>query len=288
MVRTVMVEVACEMLSLIRFFLAIPIGYEQSLTQSNSAQAQARMKQVDPLALLVHKFAPQQFDIAQGFTYISIRDQMNRAAMVVDALVESGHLDEGHAVPTSTSFHPSPTTVLSVQLVIFGAGAAGLAAAMAAKKRNLSFVLVERGSSIPGGVMASNAQRYVSVSMYEWPNVSSSQHGYAPVLASRALAISIPFAQALAGVESSHSQATITAQPLSSKLVATRVSRATFLPNFSIQKGVLLFGVVAMEHPTCLCQKQPCTKTTVLYFGKTKSGLPGKPAPWRRYRSPRP
>lgn len=136
------------------------------------------MKQVDPLALLVHKIAPQQFDIAQGFTYISIRDQMNRAAMVVDALVDSGHLDEGDAVPASTIFDPNSKTALSVQLVIFGAGAAGLAAAMAAKKRNLSFVLVERGSSIPGGVMASKAQRYVSVSMYEWPNVSSTQHGY--------------------------------------------------------------------------------------------------------------
>lgn len=134
------------------------------------------MKKLDPLALLAHKVAPNQFDICQGFTYISIRDQMNRAAMVVDALVDSGLVSPGTAKQVTGVANPNRS--LQVDLVIFGAGAAGLAAAMAAKAKKLSFALVERGPDIPGGVLQSQAERYVSVSMYEWPNVSSTMHDY--------------------------------------------------------------------------------------------------------------
>lgn len=53
---------------------------------------------------------------------------------------------------------------------------------------------------------------------------------------------------------------------------------------------MLLLGITAYLQPSCWCQKQPCTKMTVLYFGSTISGLPGrslrlmrnlKPSLWR-------
>jgi hypothetical protein len=59
-----------------------------------------------------------------------------------------------------------------------------------------------------------------------------------------------------------------------------------FLSNFATQKSVLLFGVVATLQPLCRCQKQPCTKTTVLCRGSTRSGLPGRSGRCSRYRSP--
>jgi len=35
-------------------------------------------------------------------------------------------------------------------------------------------------------------------------------------------------------------------------------------------------GVVHFLQPLCRCQKQPCTNTTVRYFFRTKSGVPGR------------
>lgn len=52
-------------------------------------------------------------------------------------------------------------------------------------------------------------------------------------------------------------------------------SLATFLSNFAAQKLRFLFGS-AKSHLGHLCQKHPCTKTTNLFLGKTKSGDPGK------------
>jgi hypothetical protein len=91
-----------------------------------------------------------------------------------------------------------------------------------------------------------------------------------------------PTCRALAGEESSHSQITKTRQPPAINAALTLASRVTFLSNFSIQNLVLLFGVVAILQPSCLCQKQPWTKTTVLYRGNTRSGFPGSFDPWRR------
>jgi len=64
------------------------------------------------------------------------------------------------------------------QLLICGAGAAGLAAAKEADAHNISFVLVEKGRSVPGGVIRSKAMRYVSTSMYEWPHPTHREHDY--------------------------------------------------------------------------------------------------------------
>lgn len=46
--------------------------------------------------------------------------------------------------------------------------------------------------------------------------------------------------------------------------------------NFSNQYSLFSEGVVHLLHPLCLCQKQPFTKITVLYFGSTISGVPSR------------
>lgn len=85
----------------------------------------------------------------------------------------------------------------------------------------------------------------------------------------------------------SHSQATNTRHPSSSSRATTRSSLATFRSNFSCQKVVLDFGVVAMLHSGCRCQKHPWTKTIARCRGKTRSGFPGNFLLSRVNRSPR-
>lgn len=65
------------------------------------------------------------------------------------------------------------------------------------------------------------------------------------------------------------------------------LSLVTFNSNLRIQNSTLLFGIPAYRQPRCRCQKQPCTKTTVRYFGRTISGFPGNSLPCKRYRNPR-
>lgn len=95
-----------------------------------------------------------------------------------------------------------------------------------------------------------------------------------------------PVACAFLADASSHSHTTNTVHPDACSSIAFCASRAMFFSNFSCQNCVLLLGVVAILQPECRCQKHPCTKTTVLYRGNTRSGLPGSPAPCNRYRSP--
>jgi len=85
---------------------------------------------------------------------------------------------------------------------------------------------------------------------------------------------------------SSHSQTTTTFQSRFLRAAVLRLSRETLSSNFFVQNSVLVFGVVASEQPLCLCQKQPFTKTTVLYFANTMSGFPGRPTLWSLKRYP--
>ena len=84
----------------------------------------------------------------------------------------------------------------------------------------------------------------------------------------------------------SHSQITRTRQPSSLSAASWRASRATLAANFSVQKAIRDFGVVAYRHPACRCQKQPWTNTTRRCFGSTTSGRPGRSFGCRRNRSP--
>ncbi len=122
---------------------------------------------VDALPLLAHKIAPRQFDLSYRFSHISLRDQIVRAQMVVRTLHRAGLVEAG-----------APAQKSKFQLLICGAGMAGLAAAKEAHARGISFVLVEKEEQVPGGVLASKANRYVSTGMYEWPRPNHIEHDY--------------------------------------------------------------------------------------------------------------
>ncbi|OGT58828.1 MAG: hypothetical protein A3E01_00650 [Gammaproteobacteria bacterium RIFCSPHIGHO2_12_FULL_63_22] len=121
----------------------------------------------DALPLLAYKIAPRQFDVSYRFAHISLRDQLVRGQTLVRTLLETGLL-EANAQEADDEF----------QLLICGAGAAGLAAAKEAATLGLSFVLIEKGDVAPGGVLRSTAKRYVSTAMYEWPHPNHNQHAY--------------------------------------------------------------------------------------------------------------
>ena len=86
-------------------------------------------------------------------------------------------------------------------------------------------------------------------------------------------------------VEHSHTMAT--RQPRVSRSAPLSRSRTMLAPNFASQNSARVAGVVAKRHPGCRCQKQPWTKQTARYPGKTRSGFPGRLAPCRRYLKPR-
>lgn len=121
----------------------------------------------DALPLLAYKIAPRQFDISYRFSNISLRDQIVRAQMLIRTLLDTGLVRARTDEP-----------ITNFQLLICGAGAAGLAAAKEADAHNISFVLVEKGRWVPGGVLRSKATRYVSTAMYEWPHPNHNQHDY--------------------------------------------------------------------------------------------------------------
>jgi hypothetical protein len=74
----------------------------------------------------------------------------------------------------------------------------------------------------------------------------------------------------------SHSQITSTRHLARRSAFRLAESRATFLSNFSDQNRTFVDGIDAFWQSLCLCQKQPCTKIAKLYFGRTRSGHPGK------------
>src|SRR5690606_36200524 len=61
-------------------------------------------------------------------------------------------------------------------------------------------------------------------------------------------------------------------------------SRALLAANFSAQNSCRVAGAVEYLQP-CTCQKQPCTTTTALNRGNTRSGDPDSFLSCRRYRS---
>lgn len=85
----------------------------------------------------------------------------------------------------------------------------------------------------------------------------------------------------------SHPQIVRHRHPAFRRAATFLLSLATFNSNLRIQNSTLLFGIPAYRHPWCRCQKQPCTKTTVRYFGRTISGFPGNSLQCKRYRNPR-
>ncbi|WP_223495589.1 FAD-binding protein [Stenotrophomonas indicatrix] len=125
---------------------------------------------LDVLTLLALKIAPRQFDLSYRFSNISIRDQIVRAQMLIQQLEHLGAVGRGAA-------KRDPDTPFD--LLICGAGAAGLAAALEAERLDLRFVLMDTDSQAGvGGVLRSPAARYVSAAMYEWPHSNHTDHRY--------------------------------------------------------------------------------------------------------------
>lgn len=81
---------------------------------------------------------------------------------------------------------------------------------------------------------------------------------------------------------SSHSQTTSTFQPACRSAFCWRRSRSRFILSFSFHHSRFDAGNVENRHPPWRCQKQPCTNTTVLNLGKTRSGVPGRSRRCRR------
>src|SRR5437016_1404918 len=67
----------------------------------------------------------------------------------------------------------------------------------------------------------------------------------------------------------------MTLQPMDSSSCLTARSRTLFRSNFFAQNSRFLLGRSNAQRGQ-LCQKHPCKKTATFFFGKMKSGLPGR------------
>ena len=74
-----------------------------------------------------------------------------------------------------------------------------------------------------------------------------------------------------------HSQTTAARHPAAASAATWLASRSWFRRSLSSQKEVRVFGKRKKGQPSCLCQKQPCTKITARRLAKTMSGFPGSP-----------
>src|SRR6266700_7307500 len=104
-----------------------------------------------------------------------------------------------------------------------------------------------------------------------WIQISSR---FCPCSSQRATFV-ITFSRTTLGfLRSVHSHTVKTRHPAAFNFTRFSASFLAFLVIFSFQNAALVFGHRNDSH-SCLCHKQPCTKITARYFGKTRSGHPG-------------
>ncbi len=103
----------------------------------------------DPV-LTAHAVSDDLFEIGGEFAPASIRDQMVRARLVVDRLIENGRI--GMKGP---------------DLLIIGAGSTGLTAAIRAASLGVRTVVVDEGK--PGFRLRKCTSRDVEPTLYDWP-----------------------------------------------------------------------------------------------------------------------
>jgi thioredoxin reductase len=98
-----------------------------------------------------HRVRPLEFNISSPYTPISIRDQMIRAKMLVDRLIESSRL-------------------LSTErpLFVVGGGAAGMTAALEAASLGVPVTVIEKAVA-PFGMQRRCMSRWVDPVQYDWP-----------------------------------------------------------------------------------------------------------------------
>jgi hypothetical protein len=85
------------------------------------------------------------------FSPISVRDQIVRANYLIDLLSDDGQL------------------AVDSRLVIVGAGAAGVAAALAAARRGVQQVLLLEKEQVPLALQARCSSRWLDPTQYDWP-----------------------------------------------------------------------------------------------------------------------
>lgn len=85
---------------------------------------------------------------------------------------------------------------------------------------------------------------------------------------------------------SAHSHIVTIRHPDADSLFWVSQSRSVLRVIFSRQKLDRVLGHLNRWQP-CPCQKQPCTRTTARYFGRTISGFPGNRLSFTRNRKPR-
>lgn len=85
---------------------------------------------------------------------------------------------------------------------------------------------------------------------------------------------------------SSHCHTTITFQPSRSSNPMFLLSRSILVLILFSQNSLFVEGSLAYLQLSCPCQKQPCTKIAVRYFGRTISGRPGYRGSLTRYLNP--
>lgn len=83
---------------------------------------------------------------------------------------------------------------------------------------------------------------------------------------------------------SSHYHTVMTVQASVSSIWALFKSRSMLRATFACQNSTFDFGTTYFVHPLCPYQKHPLMKMTALYFGSTRSGVPGSLRSLSRYR----
>ncbi len=117
------------------------------------------MKEVNALALLSLKVAPNVFDISSGQYHVSIRDQIVRAQLLVRDLC---CLDD-----------------VFKSVLVVGAGAGGAAVAVAAAAAGKKVRLIDAADA-PFNLQRGTTKRFVGPFMYEWPESIHSNQSYPP------------------------------------------------------------------------------------------------------------
>ncbi|MBA3671575.1 MAG: NAD(P)/FAD-dependent oxidoreductase [Gemmatimonadaceae bacterium] len=117
------------------------------------------MMQRDELAILAHKVAPGQFDLAASLSYISLKDQAVRARNLLSSM------------DRENMFTKDP------HVLVVGAGFAGVNAALWFAHRGIRVDLIDRETA-PFSVQRNCMTRHVSITQYEWPAPPYAQHQY--------------------------------------------------------------------------------------------------------------
>src|SRR6266699_3909360 len=106
---------------------------------------------------LGYKVKPRVLDISRGVNFVSMKDQIIRGRWVIDALIAAGALS-----PSSDKLEKDP---VRFNLLIIGAGAAGVSAALRAHEKNVRTLIVDRAGLT--FARQEHSERLISLSLYD-------------------------------------------------------------------------------------------------------------------------